>query len=109
MFETRDFIRNSSHTLLNDRGNSRRRSRKPRTIAGNPFGGKLNRRQRIPYFVCKPPGDITPGAGSLGADDFRKVFDDENEPARSQAARGNRIVGGPAGCAKGYFPRNAVL
>ncbi len=50
-----------------------------RDVSRNPFGGKLNRRQGISYFVRQPSRDVTPGAGSLSADDFRQIFDDQNE------------------------------
>ena len=85
MLQARDFVEDGVDAFLNDGGDAGRRSRQPRDVARNAFRGKLDRCQRISYFMRQPSRDVAPRARSLRANDFGQVFDDEDEASGGSA------------------------
>ena len=73
--ERLDFADDRRRAFVDERT---RRLGRLREMASEPLGAELNRRQRVLDLVRQPPRHLTPGRGSLRANERRDVVEDHH-------------------------------
>src|SRR5262245_28470729 len=108
MFQARDLFDDRLDAFFDNIRHSRCSPRQTSDVASNPFGGELDRSERILDFMSKTPGNFAPCVSRLRSHNLTQVFNDQHKAAGGQLCCGHDTMCRAAGRHEADLPCNRI-